>query len=103
MVKDIDAARKEVIDMLHFWISIAQAVGMTPEMAENMYKTKLAKNLKRQDDGYSIQQKDRAWILFTRNRYGHPWAQPSDADAMSLEDLGENVQQYYLDWARRVP
>jgi len=58
MVKDLDAARGEVIDMLHFWVNLAQAVGMTPDIVEEMYRSKLGVNIKRQDVGYSIAAKD---------------------------------------------
>lgn len=63
-VKNIEAVRKEVIDILHFWISLAQIAGMSPEMVSGMYAAKLATNIKRQDDGYNIEAKDYAWYLF---------------------------------------
>lgn len=99
-VKDVDAARGEVIDMLHFWISLAQVTGLTPEMIEQRYRAKLAKNIKRQVDGYSIEQKDLAWKLFQEfpndNPMSYGWP-----NAESLEDLPEDIQVYYLEWAKR--
>lgn len=93
-VKDVGAARKEVIDILHFWIGLAQVLGMSPEMVCGMY---LAKNIRRQDDGYSIEVKDLAWQLFKENS-------SSDAvwgTAESLEDLPDSTVQHYLRRAKR--
>ncbi len=100
-VKDVGAARNEVIDILHFWISLAQILGMSPEMVSDMYEAKLAKNIKRQDDGYSIEVKDLAWQLWRK----HPCKTlvPGDEarkNAASFEDLPETAQTYYLDWAK---
>lgn len=92
-VKDVEAARREVIDILHFWISLAQILGMTPEMVCEMYSAKLAKNLRRQDDGYSVEVKDKAWQLFL---------EAQDSDSMSLEDLPEDVAEHYLSRAKRI-
>jgi len=96
-VKDIEAARKEVIDLLHFWISLAQILGMTPEMVCGMYSAKLAKNIKRQDDGYSIEVKDLAWQLFKR----HPDinSELGSLTGESLEDLSSEAEIYYSTWA----
>lgn len=96
-VKDVVAARNEVIDMLHFWISLAQVLGMTPEITAQMYRAKLAKNLRRQDDGYSIEQKDLAWELF--REYPDDKPEFGSLAAESFEDLPEEVQAYYLEWA----
>jgi hypothetical protein len=97
-VKDVAAARKEVIDLLHFWISLAQILGMSPEMVSDMYEQKLAKNLKRQDDGYNIEIKDYAWQLYR----DHPDDHPFDGNyvAESLEDLPDHVAEHYLEWAK---
>lgn len=96
-IKDVEAARKEVIDMFHFWISLAQALGMTPEMVCGMYSVKLAKNIKRQEDGYSILTKDFAWHLFKK----HPDtnAELGSLTGESLEDLPTAAQEYYIAWA----
>lgn len=99
-IKDVEAARKEVIDLLHFWISLAQILGMSPEMVSGMYAAKLAKNIRRQDDGYSIEIKDLAWQLFNEHPYDSPTGQPYP-EAHSLEDLPNEVAAYYLDWAKR--
>ncbi len=101
-IKDVGAARKEVIDILHFWISLAQVLGMSPEMVGGMYSAKSAQNIKRQDDGYSIEVKDLAWQLFQENPHlfhvapGHKtWDEPK-----SFEDLLEVAQDYYLKVAK---
>ena len=51
---DRQNARVEVVDLLHFLISLAQVLGMT---ADDVYKTYLAKNkvnFQRQDSGYRV-------------------------------------------------
>jgi hypothetical protein len=99
-VKDVVAARKEVIDMLHFWISLAQVLGMTPEITATMYRAKLTKNLKRQDAGYSIKEKDMAWYFFLK--YPNQWSEEfGSLTGESIEDLPEKAQARYLDWAKR--
>ncbi len=85
---------------LHFWISFAQALGMTPDMVCGMYSSKLAKNIKRQDDGYSIEVKDKAWALFKEFPDDNPMG--FNGCAESLEDLPENVAAHYGDWAKRT-
>lgn len=102
MVHNLEGARKEVIDMLHFWVSLAQIVGMTPAMVENMYVEKLAKNLKRQDDGYSVTLKAKAWELFGRHNLSCQCLQPGDIGAKSFEDLDEKTQQLFLSMARAL-
>jgi hypothetical protein len=98
-VKNVEAARKEVIDMLHFWISFAQVLGMSPEMVCGMYAAKLDKNIKRQDDGYSIEVKDLAWRLFRQypNECPVPFRPSGEA---SLEDVPDDVAAHYLSWAK---
>jgi len=49
---DKQNARVEVIDLLHFLISIAQVLGMTPEDFYEAYAKKHQVNLARQDSGY---------------------------------------------------
>lgn len=56
-VFDIQNARVEVIDMLFFWISLAQCVGLTAETAFSLYMKKLGVNHSRQDNDYSMQGK----------------------------------------------
>ena len=101
-VKDVEAARREVIDILHFWISLAQILGMSPDMVCGMYAAKLAKNLKRQDDGYSIKEKDLAWQMFKKYPDDNPIPMAYSGYPESLEDLPDEVAAHYLDWAARV-
>ena len=49
---DKQNARVEVIDLLHFLISVAQVLGMTPEDFSEAYAKKHRVNLARQDSGY---------------------------------------------------
>jgi dimeric dUTPase (all-alpha-NTP-PPase superfamily) len=49
---DKQNARVEVIDLLHFLISIAQVLGMTPDDFYDGYTKKHKVNLARQDSGY---------------------------------------------------
>jgi dimeric dUTPase (all-alpha-NTP-PPase superfamily) len=49
---DKQNARVEVIDLLHFLISIAQVLGMTPDDFYDAYAKKHKINLERQDSGY---------------------------------------------------
>lgn len=51
---DLQNARVEVIDMLFFWISLAQCVGLDAEDAYKIYMQKLKVNHNRQDNGYSM-------------------------------------------------
>lgn len=97
-VKDVAGARKEVIDLLHFWISLAQILGMSPKMVSDMYAAKLAKNIKRQDDGYSIEAKDLAWEL--RVKYPKQCPVPYPINAASLEDMPDAAAKHYLEWAK---
>lgn len=98
-VKDVTAARKEVIDIFHFWISLAQILGMSPDMVSDMYAAKLATNIKRQDDGYSIMQKDLALYLWQRYPNDNPMGYIGLVE--SLEDMPEDVAKFYLDWAKK--
>jgi len=59
-IHDLQNARVEVIDLLFFWISLAQCVGLNAEDVCDLYKQKLDVNHRRQDDGYSMQNKDEA-------------------------------------------
>jgi hypothetical protein len=50
---DIQNARVEIIDMLHFLISLALVAGLDSHEIYRLYKAKHAINHKRQDEGYS--------------------------------------------------
>ncbi len=56
-LNDLQNARVEVIDMLFFWISLAQCVGLDADDAYNLYMQKLEVNHNRQDNGYSMAEK----------------------------------------------
>lgn len=55
---DIQNARVEVVDMLHFLISIAQVLGMKSDDFYQAYLKKNAVNHKRQDSGYVEKDED---------------------------------------------
>lgn len=55
---DLQNARVEVIDLLFFWISMAQCLGLSAEDVHNLYLQKLDVNHKRQDGEYSMRLKD---------------------------------------------
>ena len=55
---DKQNARVEVVDLLHFLISIAQVLEMTPEDFSEAYAKKHKVNLARQDSGYTIKDAD---------------------------------------------
>ena len=57
---DLQNARVEVIDLLFFWVSMAQCVGLTAEEVHGLYTQKLSINHKRQDNDYSMKHKDEA-------------------------------------------
>ncbi len=54
---DLQNARVEVIDMLFFWISLAQCVGLDAEDVFRIYQQKLKVNHDRQSNGYAMQNK----------------------------------------------
>jgi dimeric dUTPase (all-alpha-NTP-PPase superfamily) len=54
---DLQAIRVEIVDMLHFWISLSLASGMDAADVLRIYKAKHEINEKRQDEGYSAQAK----------------------------------------------
>jgi NTP pyrophosphatase (non-canonical NTP hydrolase) len=56
-INDLQNARVEVIDMLFFWISLAQCVGLDAEDAFNLYMQKLRVNHARQDKNYAMSAK----------------------------------------------
>lgn len=57
---DLQNARVEVIDLLFFWVSMAQCVGLTAQEAYELYLQKLKVNQQRQEAGYSMTSKDEA-------------------------------------------
>ena len=57
-IHDLQNARVEVIDLLFFWISMAQCVGLDADDVHDLYLQKLGVNHKRQDNTYSMAQKD---------------------------------------------
>ena len=57
---DLQNARVEVIDLLFFWVSLAQCVGLDAKDVYDLYLQKLKVNHKRQDDSYSMTDKDEA-------------------------------------------
>ena len=59
-IHDLQNARVEVIDLLFFWISMAQCVGLSADDVYDLYLQKLNVNHQRQDDDYSMQSKDEA-------------------------------------------
>ena len=52
-LQDAQNARVEVTDMLFFWISICQLLGMNPQDVYRLYEKKLGINHRRQDEGRS--------------------------------------------------
>lgn len=59
-LRDLQNARVEVIDLLFFWISLAQCVGLDEHDVVDLYKQKLAVNHNRQDSKYSMANKNEA-------------------------------------------
>jgi len=56
-INDLQNARVEVIDMLFFWISLAQCLGLDADDVVALYNQKLGVNHKRQDENYSMAEK----------------------------------------------
>ena len=54
---DLQNARVEVIDMLFFWISLAQCVGLDADDVFRLYQQKLKINHDRQSNGYAMEGK----------------------------------------------
>lgn len=44
----------ELVDILHFWVSACQVMGLSAEDVHRMYMQKNAVNRKRQDEGYQV-------------------------------------------------
>lgn len=42
----------ELVDILHFWVSACQVMGMSPDEVLRLYRKKNAVNVQRQDTGY---------------------------------------------------
>jgi hypothetical protein len=57
LLHDLQNARVEVIDMLFFWMSLAQCVGLNADDVVRLYEQKLAINHNRQDTNYSMAEK----------------------------------------------
>ena len=55
---DLQNARVEVIDLLFFWISMAQCLGLNAEDVYDLYRQKLSVNHRRQDGEYSMKSKN---------------------------------------------
>jgi dimeric dUTPase (all-alpha-NTP-PPase superfamily) len=54
---DMDAIRVEIVDMLHFWISLALASGMDAREVHRLYLLKNQVNIARQETGYDASSK----------------------------------------------
>ncbi len=70
---DLQNARVEVIDLLFFWISMAQCVGLNANDVRELYLQKLQVNQRRQDNNYSMAAKtedDNKGIRLTRDDAG---------------------------------
>lgn len=52
-LQDVQNARVEATDMLFFWVSICQLLGLTPKDVYRLYEAKLGINHRRQDEGRS--------------------------------------------------
>jgi len=57
LLHDVQNARVEVTDMLFFWISLAQCLGLDADDVVRLYEQKLTVNHARQDNGYSMTNK----------------------------------------------
>lgn len=56
--EDVEHAKVELIDIIHFVISLAQTLGMSAEDVFNIYMKKNAVNFHRQDTGYTEKAKE---------------------------------------------
>ncbi len=54
---DMDGIRVEIVDMLHFWISLALASGLDAKETHRLYLLKNQVNLDRQESGYNASTK----------------------------------------------
>ncbi len=55
-LRDIQNARVEATDMLFFWVSLCQLLGLTPEDVYRLYAGKLGINHRRQDEDRTQQE-----------------------------------------------
>lgn len=53
---DREHAKVEIVDLLFFWMSMAQAAGLTPETVFDLYKAKLGINHERRDQNMTSEQ-----------------------------------------------
>lgn len=56
---DVEHAKVELVDIVHFVISLAQTLGMSAEDVFQTYMQKNAVNFKRQDSGYTEKAKEK--------------------------------------------
>src|SRR6056297_2497452 len=56
-IHDLQNAKVEITDMLFFWISMAQCLGLDADDVVRLYQQKLKVNHTRQDNGYSMTEK----------------------------------------------
>lgn len=52
-LQDLQNARVEAVDMLFFWVSLCQLLGMSPDDVLRLYAAKLGINHRRQDENRS--------------------------------------------------
>jgi len=52
MEDDWDNVKIELVDILHFWVSMCQAAGLSPQEVNDLYFKKNELNNKRQNEGY---------------------------------------------------
>ena len=52
-LRDVQNARVEAVDMLFFWMSLCQLLGLEPQDVYRLYAKKLGINHRRQDEGRS--------------------------------------------------
>jgi len=55
---DPQNVKVELVDILHFWMSACQVMGMSPEDVVRMYVEKNKVNFERQKDGYVTKDED---------------------------------------------
>ena len=59
---NLQNARVEIVDLLHFLVSLAMVSGMTAQDLHRMYMQKLEINHNRQDTGYKVKKDDNSEI-----------------------------------------
>lgn len=57
---NIQNARVEVIDILHFWVSVSMMLGLDADKVFDIYKQKHSVNINRQETGYNKADKSEA-------------------------------------------